>query len=310
VHERTGGNPFYLEEVCRTLREAGAVRLEDGEARVVGTLDGLQIPESVQAVIRTRLDRIEPRARDVLRRASVIGREFSLRVLERAADDVTDLFDLLQLLKERGLVRQARVVPEPVFRFQHALTQEVAYDSLLQRQRKDLHGRVGEAIEHVHGESREEYYDVLARHFAEAERWDRAVRYGQLSAHRARSLSQFVDALNALEKTREWLGHLPDSEATRECWIGLLMEEALAWEVVGDLKRQQQAVDALLDLLKNEKDRPELVRAYLIRAEGQAMARDFDAGQRTLELALAARLSTGPSRSIDDRGTCTASWAT
>ena len=109
---------------------------------------------------------------------------------------------LLVELKERGLIRQVRVVPESIYRFQHALTQEVAYDSLLQRQKKELHGRVGEAVEHVLGERLEDQYDILAGHFAESGAWAKAVHYGQLSARRSRGLSQFAEALTSLERTR------------------------------------------------------------------------------------------------------------
>ncbi|GAG37400.1 unnamed protein product, partial [marine sediment metagenome] len=232
IHERTGGNPFFLEEVCRTLQEEGAVRVRNDRVSVVGSLAGLQLPDSVQAVIRTRLDRIDHAARDLLRRASVVGREFSVGVLRRIVDDASDLDGLLVGLKERGLIRQARVVPEPIYRFQNVLTQEVAYDSLLKRQKKELHGRVGKAVEHVLGERLDEHYDILAAHFAEAEDWVKAVHYGQLSAHRARGLSQFTDALNALERTRSWLERVPENEHTRECWIALIQEEVHVHEIV------------------------------------------------------------------------------
>ncbi len=295
VHERTGGNPFFLEEVCRTLREEGVVEIENGRARIAGDRQALQLPESVQAVIRTRLDRIEPAARDLLRTASVVGREFSLDVLRRVVDEGLDLDALLPVLKERGLVRQARVVPEPVFRFQHALTQEVAYDSLLQRQRKELHGRVGEAIEQIQRDTRDQDYDALARHFAEAETWSKAVHYGQLAARRAQGLSQFADALNVLEHSREWLRKIPPSDETKELWITLLQEQARVSEVVGDLRRQQQAIDELLDLLADDEDRPERVLAHLGRAELLALSRDYGDSERALDEALAASRRLGQS---------------
>ncbi|MCP3979141.1 MAG: tetratricopeptide repeat protein [bacterium] len=286
IHHRTAGNPFFLEETCRALIEDGTLELVDGTANVNGPLERLQLPDSVQAVIRTRLDRIDDVARDLLRHASVIGREFSLDVLQSSMEVSGELDAMLERLKERGLVRRVRVVPETVYAFQHVLTQEVAYDSLLQIQRQELHGRVGRALETLHGQRLEEHYDELSRHFAEAMDWPRAVEYGHCSAQRARSLSQFTEALDTLERTRRWVERLEDGAAQNEEWIKLLQEESRVSEIVGDRRRHQRAVDDLLQRLEPLGDRPELVQAYTGRAELLALAKRFDAGEQALEQAL------------------------
>ena len=287
LHERSGGNPFFLEEVCRKLLEEGAIHVEDGEARVSGALDGLQLPDSVQAVIRARLDRLNREARDLLRRASVIGREFTASVLAGVADGDFDVERSLGALKERGLIRQTRVVPEPAYRFQHALTQEVAYDSLLQRQRQILHGQVGAAIEAVYKGHLHDQYGILARHFAEAEHWPKAVEYGRKFARRAHHLSQFDDVGAALDMTLEWTLKLPEDEARHQLLVELLFEKEQVCEVLGDRVQQQQTIDRLLDILEPHGDRPELIAAYARQAELLAAARRFPEGERLLQEALA-----------------------
>lgn len=178
IHERTGGNPFFLEEICQALLEEGTLRVEGEQARLSGSLEALDLPNTVQAVIRTRLDRIDRNARETLRLASVVGREFTRSILERTLASSDGLHRTLQTLKSAGLIQQTRVAPDAAYRFKHALTQEVAYSSLLEHQRRDLHERVGAAIEMLHGGRIEEHLDRLAHHFSRAESWRKAVHYG------------------------------------------------------------------------------------------------------------------------------------
>ena len=154
VHERTGGNPFFLEQVCRTLLEEDAVTTHDGEAVAASGVEVLRLPDTVQAVIRARLDRLDRDSRDVLRVASVIGREFGRVLLGEVLGPGADPTATLERLKGSGLIQQTAVLPEPTYRFRHVLTQEVAYDSLLERQRRSLHEVVGRTIERCHAESR------------------------------------------------------------------------------------------------------------------------------------------------------------
>ena len=191
------------------------MRLAAAEAVVNGSADALQLPDSVQAVIRSRLDRLHPDGREVLRVASVIGREFARQVL-RDAMGGADLTGAIERLKNAGIIQQIRVVPDPVYRFKHVLTQEVTYESLLEHQRKALHQAVGRAIERCHSGSFEEPLELLAYHFSRAEAWAEAIDYGRRAAGRATELSQFADALNMLERVQSWLMRLTDEPARRD----------------------------------------------------------------------------------------------
>jgi serine/threonine protein kinase/predicted ATPase len=281
LHERTGGNPFFLEEMCHALREAGIVAAHGAEAVLSGAPSALQLPDSVQAVIRSRLDRLNPEGRDVLRVASVIGREFTRRILSDAIG-ATDVTAALERLKNAGIVRQTRVVPDPVYRFKHVLTQEVTYESLLEHQRKALHLAVGRAIERSHPGSLDEPLELLAHHFSAAEAWREAIEYGRRAAARATELSQFADALGMLEQVQSWLARLPDPAAQRDQVADVLLRQERLCETLGLRGRQLQLTGELIALLAPHGASVRLAEAYLRQGDVSTLLKRFDAADRAL----------------------------
>ncbi|MCH7478737.1 MAG: AAA family ATPase, partial [SAR324 cluster bacterium] len=177
IYGRTGGNPFFIEEMCSNLLEEGIVQIEGKRAVLAHPADEVILPGTVQAVIRSRLDRLDAESREVLQLASVIGREFDLRLLEHAHTDPSGLSDRLEKLKAQEILRQTRILPEPVYRFNHVLTQEVTYETLLIERRRALHELVGRVIEELYADRLEENYEGLAHHFAHGNVWDKAVKY-------------------------------------------------------------------------------------------------------------------------------------
>lgn len=287
IHDRTGGNPFFLEEICRTLEEEGSLTVRGGRAAAASAPERLHLPDTVQAVIRTRLDRIDRRARDVLRVASVVGREFSRSILAHTvASDEAELGSILEELKSLGLVQQLRVLPERTYRFNHALTQEVTYESLLQHQRKRLHGLVGEAIEELYPERIDEHLDRLARHFSRAEEWGRAVVYGMRAAERYSTLSQFPEARKMLEDTERWLSRMPESPERQERLVELLFRRERVGEHLGDLEGQETAIERLLELLEPAGDSSELAEVTLRQGELQTLQKRFDEAEEALSRSL------------------------
>ncbi len=286
LHERTGGNPFFLEETCQALLEEGAVRVHDGIATTKEGTAELQLPETVQAVIRTRLDRLEPEARDALRMASVIGREFAQGVLEDVAGPALDVARRLERLRGTGLVQQTDVVPEPAYRFKHVLTQEVAYDTLIEHQRLTLHAAAGRSIERRYADRLDEYLDRLAHHFGRAGEWMSATRYGIRAADRSHALSQFADALAMLERTEAWVAYLPDGPERRELLADILLRQERLCETLGLRARQLAIVDALISLLAPFGGSSKLAEAYLRQGDVFTLLRRFDAADRALGTAL------------------------
>jgi predicted ATPase len=294
LHERTAGNPFFLEELCYAMQEEGLLRVQAGQATLTGEIESLHIPDTVQAVLRSRLDRVEPDSREVLRVASVIGHEFSREILEYTVQESVSLLPSLEALKSLGMIQQIRVLPRPEYRFKHALTQEVAYESLVQHQRKALHGVVGQAMEELYPDRVDEQPDVLAHHFGLAEQWTAAVSYGRVAAEKARHLSQYADELRILDNVHRANAKLDPSEERREAEIEILLARERAYETAGDRERQQAIIDELLSLIDPEVHKRQLADTLIRQGDlytllgrsdeaGEALNRSIEMWQQLLD---------------------------
>src|SRR5262249_44211366 len=145
---RTAGNPFFLEESVRTLVETGVLVGEPGAYRLAQALLTIQVPATVQAVLAARIDRLPPEEKQFLQTAAVIGTEVPLPLLQ-AITEVPEavLHCGLAHLQAAEFLYETRLFPEPEYTFKHALTHEVAYNSLLLERRRVLHARIVEALE-------------------------------------------------------------------------------------------------------------------------------------------------------------------
>jgi len=174
VLEAADGNPFFLEELVRSLADVGAlVRTDDGW-RFDHAVE-VEVPPTVEKVILARLDRLSPPARELVTAASALGRTFALPLLEGVVGDVPA--DTLHELQRLGLLRQSRRWPQPEFRFRHALIQETAYRTLLGEKRTTLHRRAAEWLEERYGDRDVEALGLLAHHWLAAEAEAKAADY-------------------------------------------------------------------------------------------------------------------------------------
>lgn len=194
ILKRSGGNPFFVEELCGLLWDQDIVRVAGGHVTLEQRLDDVALPETVQAVIHTKLDRLDPDSRSLLRPASVIGREFLVPILDRVLGGRDDLSPLLQNLCGEDLIRLLRSSPKLSYQFKHVITQEVTYDTILRKQRAALHKLVAEAIEELYAERLEEHLDVLAFHYDRSDASERATRYLELAGDKATRRFALVDA--------------------------------------------------------------------------------------------------------------------
>ena len=250
IGEKTGGNPFFIEELCRTLLETEALVIKDGEAQLSSGIERLDIPDTVEAVLKSRLDRLDPEAREVLRCAAVIGQRFGLELLKRVVPSSSRIEGSLETLRAAGLVQRTGLGKEPTYRFKHALTLDVTYESLLERQRKERHALVGAAVEELYGDNAEEYAARLAVHFAAAEDWDKAISYGLMAAQKAENLWRLPEAVELLIRTRAWIEQSDKEPANRTALlIELLLDLERHLEKLGRRDEQQQAIDDLGDLI-------------------------------------------------------------
>ena len=194
ILDKAEGNPFFIEEIVRTLVDEGTIVRDPGGWHVTRPDAEIALPGSLQAVLSARIDRLESDARDTLQAASVIGRTFLYRILVSIREASDKLDRQLRELQRLELVREEAREPEREYAFRHALTQEAAYGSILQRRRKELHLRVGEALEALFPDRTDEQAAVVGHHFAEAAD-ARAVGYLRAAGDRALRLYALEEAV-------------------------------------------------------------------------------------------------------------------
>jgi adenylate cyclase len=212
IHARTGGNPFFTEEVVQNLIETGKLKGSKGAYRLVTPIDRLEVPSSVQALLAARIDRLAEREKDVLQTAAVIGREFDeptlAAVVEQAAPQ---LREALQALKDTEFVYEQSLYPIAEYIFKHPLTQEVALASQLQERRKRLHAAVARVIEAAHAKDLDRQAALLAHHWEEAADPGQAVRWHRRAAEWAGARDP-VEGVRHWRKVRELGRSLDDAE--------------------------------------------------------------------------------------------------
>ena len=209
VLDKAEGVPLFIEEVTKTLLDLGIVQRDNGGLRVVRPLREAAVPETIHDIIMARLDRLGDEGKRTVQLASVIGRQFLRRLLERIAGLTAELEGFLQELKALEIIYEQGLLPEPAYIFKHAVIQDVAYQSLLVQRRKELHRAVGRAIEELYPDRLAEHYQELAHHFVEGEQWDEAFRYSVLAGDRAahafasaEARKHYVQALAVAERAR------------------------------------------------------------------------------------------------------------
>lgn len=183
ILDKAGGNPFFLEETVRTLIEGGVLsrNLDNGKWVVQTDTANIDLPDTLQGLLLARIDRLEEESRRTLQLAAVIGRSFYYRVLQALAETAGELDRRLAVLLQADLIREAARIPDLEYVFNHALTQEAAYQSILLKRRREFHRRVGEVMEKLFAQRREELAPILAHHFAAAGEREKAQHYFTLA---------------------------------------------------------------------------------------------------------------------------------
>jgi class 3 adenylate cyclase/tetratricopeptide (TPR) repeat protein len=208
VLHRAEGNPFFAEEIIRTLIHTGAIERDVTTDRLLmpAAVGRIAIPDTLRGVIMARVDQLDELDRQLLKTASVIGRSFHYRILRAMVEDER-LDSRLDALIELELIRERRRVPELEYIFKHALIQEAVYESILLRERGVLHRKAGTAIEMVFGDRLEEFYGVLAYHFAHAEDWEKAQAYLFKAGDQSGKMAADVEALAHYEQALTAYAH-------------------------------------------------------------------------------------------------------
>lgn len=229
---RAGGNPLFLEQGLRDLLERGLLRRADDGYSLAGDLATTTIPWAVRETLQARLDRLEPGTREVVAVASVLGRTFTRPLIDQLLDG-RPISDALSELQRRDLVVEVRRRPVAEYAFRHGLVQEVAYESLLEPHRRQLHQRVGEVLEATLGLECCDDLGLLGHHFAEAGDSARASRYLVRAGDEARRLYADAEALEHYTRALAFQRAEGDDEGARSTLLRLALARHQAFDFAG-----------------------------------------------------------------------------
>ena len=215
VQRKAEGNPFYMEELILELLEGGIVRSEGDVCRMADRDAEARVPANVQDVIMARIDRLEDPLKQTLQLAAVIGREFAYAILEKIAEPGHKLSPALQALQKSELIAEKNLFPELEYMFKHALTRDVAYNSLLLGRRRELHAHIAAAIEELKQGTLEEHIEMVAYHYKNGDRPEKAFEYLGRAGEKALGLFSLDLARNYFEEALALAVDLPDEQNFR-----------------------------------------------------------------------------------------------
>jgi class 3 adenylate cyclase/predicted ATPase len=266
VLERTEGNPFFMEELVQTLAEEGVLAGERGRYRLEQSPGELHVPATVQGVLAARIDRLPAEQKDLLQTLAVIGKEFPFGLLRMVAEGgEEDLRGRLARLQAGEFIYEQPAFPEPEYTFKHALTQEVAYGSLLVERRRPLHERTARAIEELYRDRLDEHYGELAHHYDRTENVPKAVEYLHLAGEQAAQRSAYGEAIGQLSRGVELVQTLPESpeRARQELFLQLALGPALNVTRGFGTPEGEQAFVRARDLCEQLGEAPQVFRALI-----------------------------------------------
>jgi len=243
IIERSGGNPFFIEEVVRSLIDEGAIIRVGGSFEVTEKINTVVVPPTINDVLIARIDRLEERTRDLVKIASVIGRNFFDRILKEVASSIEDIDNKLAYLKNLQLIRDRIQMNELEYLFKHALAQEAVYESTLLQQRKQLHLKVAEAIERLFSERLHEFYGILALHYSRADNLEKAEEYIVKAGEEALRSSASSEAITYFLQALQFYTEKHGLSADLEKLAGLEKNIALAYNSRGQFRESVHYID-------------------------------------------------------------------
>jgi tetratricopeptide (TPR) repeat protein len=212
ILEKTEGVPLFIEEFIKSLKDLKIIEKKDNAYYLARDTQDITVPSTIHDVIMSRVDSLPEGAKEVLQTGSAIEREFSYQLIRRVTDlPEQELLSHLSILKDSELLYERGIYPQSNFIFKHALTQVVAYESLLVRRRQELHRRIGQAMEELYADRPAEQYEALAYHFSQGEEWVKALEYLSNAADKAVQTFANQEATALYDQALEVAGHLGDA---------------------------------------------------------------------------------------------------
>ena len=296
VIRRAEGNPFFVEEVVRSLQEVGALDRRADQYVMVRRPSDVDLPGTVQDLIMARIDRLHEPPKRAIQVASVIGREFARKLLDHTAK-LDRLDDLLRELQSLELIYEKTPFPDPAFMFKHALTQEVAYNSLLFQRRRELHRLTAMAIEELYSDRLVENYELLAYHYLRAEDWPHALDFLLKAADKAAKTFANREALALLDQALETCGQLGET-APRATVVKIRQSQIGLYFAVADFESTSRAAEALREEAARMGSAPLEAGALSAFAWARLWAHDFARAKERAHEAISLGERTGVGRAV------------
>ncbi len=216
ILEKTQGTPFFMEEIVQELREQGVLSSVGAHpspsSRAAPLPTNLHIPPTVQGILAARIDRLTSEEKALLQQLAVIGRQFPMSLIRQVITQLeADLYRLLSSLQSKEFIYEQPAFPESEYLFKHALTQDVAYNSVLIERRKGLHKQTGQAIEQLYKDKLEEHYSELAHHYQRSGNTEKAIEYLHKAGQQAAERSAYADAIAHFTTALDLLNTLPQT---------------------------------------------------------------------------------------------------
>ena len=226
ILEKTEGVPLFIEEFTRSLDDLEVVEKKENTCHLAKDISDLTIPSTIQDIIMARVDALPDEGKNLLQTVSVYGREFNYNLIKKVTGlNEMELLAQISSLKESELLYERGIYPQSVYIFKHALTQEVAYNSLLLKRRKKIHEQIGRAIEALYSDRLEEHYELLAHHYDNSDDIGKAVKYLELSNQKAIRINAIEEVKAYFDKVMGYLDTMPDTEENRRRRIVLLVNQ-------------------------------------------------------------------------------------
>jgi class 3 adenylate cyclase/tetratricopeptide (TPR) repeat protein len=249
ILQKAEGIPFFIEEFIKSLKDLKIIECRNGEVTLTQDIKSVSIPSTIQEVIMARIDRLPEGAREVLRTGSVIEREFSHELLKKVTGlPEQELLAHLSTLKDSELLYERGIYPQSSYIFKHALTREVAYDSILTKRKKDLHARVANTIEDIYKDDICYHYGVLSGHCIASENYEKGAEYARLEARRYQKAASFRDAIEYAKKSIACLERLPQTEHNQKKLIDIRVVLSAYYLSLNYSIEAKKAVEPITDL--------------------------------------------------------------
>ncbi len=284
IIERTEGNPFFMEETVQALLDDGAlVRVSPhpdplpkgegnkgreqhiGQVKLARPLAELKIPPTVQATLAARIDRQPAAEKELLQTLAVIGKEIALELIKEVTSKSEEQIEpMLSNLQLGEFIYEQPNLEGAAYTFKHALTQEVAYNSLLGERRRLIHAQTGRAMETLYGGQLEDHYSELARHHLRGNDAVKAVHYAHLAAEQAVGRAAYTEAMSLIEGALKLLDRLPESNERLRAELALRGIESMVAFVHGPGSRERErAARRMCELGEKLRERSQLLRGLI-----------------------------------------------